>query len=169
MAEKVVDLAAEELPGTYPKSRTETKRLSGGSVGGSSGFAHFVGGKIREGTSLGLTADEAELLAKRYGSNVDCLYGILRRMGEEAEHHGLSKCVFAMIVYAIESEMAATPADFFIRRTGALYFNIHWLQQWKEPVIAYMAERLNWREEEIEKHKQTLEQRIEEATFPLKE
>ncbi|HET7616155.1 MAG TPA: FAD-dependent oxidoreductase [Bacillales bacterium] len=169
MAEKVVDLAAKELAGSYLKSHTEHIHLSGGKVGGSEGFPNFVGGKIREGTTFGLTSGEAEKLADRYGSNVDRLYGILRKMGEEADYFGLSKAVFAMIVYAIEEEMAATPSDFFIRRTGGLYFHIDWVRKWKEPVIEYMAQRLHWPPELKEKHANDLEQRIVEATVPLKE
>lgn len=170
MAERVVDLTAKELEkegaGPYSKCQTKNIRLSGGDVGGSHEFPNFVGGKIREGTTIGLTSDEAEKLASRYGSNVDRLYHIIRTMGEEATHYHLSKAVFAMIVYAIEEEMAATPSDFFIRRSGALFFHIDWVRQWKEPVIEYMAQRLHWTDEEKIKHTKELAQRIEEATVP---
>jgi glycerol-3-phosphate dehydrogenase len=71
-----------------------------------------------------------------------------------------------MIVYAIEEEMAATPSDFFIRRSGALFFHIDWVRKWREPVIDYMAARLHWTDEEKEKHTKGLEQRIQEATVP---
>ncbi|HEX7065477.1 MAG TPA: FAD-dependent oxidoreductase [Bacillales bacterium] len=171
MAKRVVDIAAEELEeegaGLYSKSRTDRIRLSGGKVGGSREFSNFVGGKIREGTTIGLTSDQAEKLAIRYGSNVDRLYDILRIMGEEAPHYGLSKSVFSMIVYAIEEEMAAKPSDFFIRRTGALFFHIDWVHKWKEPVIEYMAQRLHWANDEKQGYIAELEQRIEEATTPL--
>lgn len=171
MAERVVDFTAEELKkegaGSFKKCKTAEIRLSGGDVGGSHEFPNFVGGKIREGTTIGLTSDEAEKLASRYGSNVDRLYDIIRTTGEEAQHFELSKAVFAMIVYAIEDEMTATPSDFFIRRTGALFFHIDWVREWKEPVVEYMAQRLHWSDEEKAKHVSELEQRMEEATIPL--
>ncbi|HEX6922408.1 MAG TPA: glycerol-3-phosphate dehydrogenase C-terminal domain-containing protein, partial [Bacillales bacterium] len=94
-------------------------------------------------------------------------YDILRTMGEEAQHYGLSRAVFAMVVYAIEEEMAATPSDFFIRRTGALFFHIDWVRKWKESVIGYMAQRLHWTEKEKQDYTKELEQRIEDATVPM--
>ncbi|HET7580355.1 MAG TPA: FAD-dependent oxidoreductase [Bacillales bacterium] len=168
MAERIVDLTAKQLQeegaGSYPKCRTADIALSGGEVGGSHDFPNFVGGKIREGTTIGLTSDEAEKLAGRYGSNVDRLFDIIRTAGEEAQHFGLTKAVFAMVVYAIEEEMAATPSDFFIRRTGALFFQIEWVRKWKESVVDYMAQRLHWTDAEKHDHIENLEQRIEEAT-----
>ncbi|HET7521972.1 MAG TPA: FAD-dependent oxidoreductase [Bacillales bacterium] len=171
MAERVVDLTARELEReggrSYSACKTAHIRLSGGGVGGSEQFPNFVGEKIREGTTIGLTSDEAEKLASRYGANVDRLFAIIRTAGEEAQHYGLSKAVFAMIVYAIEEEMAATPSDFFIRRTGALFFDIDWVKRWKAPVMDYMAQRLHWTDEEKTSHEKELEQRITEATVPI--
>lgn len=167
MAERVVDVVANECPGSFPTCPTAHLPLSGGNVGGSREWPNFVGAKIREGTTVGLSSDEAEELANRYGSNVDRLYDILRTMGEQAEHVGLSKTVFAMIAYAIEEEMAVTPADFFIRRTGALYFNIDWVRKWYQPVIRYMAQRLHWTAEEEAAYANEFNQRIEEATVPI--
>lgn len=171
MAERVIDLTAKELEKegarSFRKCRTSEIRLSGGEVGGSHEFPNFVGGKIREGTTIGLSSGEAEKLVSRYGSNVDRLFEIIRTTGEEAQHFELSKGVFAMLVYAIEEEMAATPSDFFIRRTGALFFHIDWVRKWKLPVIDYMAQRLHWTDEEKAAHTSELEQRIEDATIPL--
>jgi hypothetical protein len=38
-------------------------------------------------------------------------------------------------LYSIEHEMAVKPVDFFIRRTGALFFDIAFVQRWKEAAI----------------------------------
>lgn len=169
MAERVVDLTTKELEkegfGSYTKCQTKHIRLSGGDVGDAHEFSNFVVDKIREGMKVGLTSDEAEQLAGRYGSNVDRLYHIIRTMGKEAAHYNLSKAVFAMVVYAIQEEMAVTPSDFFIRRSGALFFHIDWVRQWKKPVIDYMAGRLRWTVNEKANHTKCLEQRIKEATI----
>lgn len=173
MAERVIDFTVHSLVEdghrSYPSSQTKDIRLSGGEVGGSHEFPNFVGGKIQEGTTIGLTSEEAELLAERYGSNVDHLFQVIRTRGEEAHHYGLTKAVFAMIVYAIEEEMTATPSDFFIRRTGALFFRIEWVRKWKQPVIDYMEQRLHWDAEEKQKHIEELEHRMREATTAIEE
>lgn len=173
MAQRVVDQTTEQLKkegyGSYPGCQTKNVQLSGGDVGGSQNFPNFIHEKIREGTTIGLTTDEAEQLANRYGSDVDRLYDIIRTMGEEAAYYHLSKAIFAMIVYGIEEEMTATPTDFFIRRSGALFFHIDRVKKWKEPVIDYMAQRMNWTNERKERHVQELERLIKEATVPVKE
>jgi glycerol-3-phosphate dehydrogenase len=167
MAERVVDVAATEL-GRYPRSATRNVRLSGGDVDGSNGFQLFIKEKIREGTTLGLSKAEAEQLVHRYGSNVNRLFDIIQKTGEEARHYGLSKSVFTMIVYGVEEEMAATPSDFFIRRTGALFFDIDWVEKWKQPVINYMSVRLHWNEEAKAEYEKRLKRQLYEAAVPLK-
>lgn len=171
MAQRVVDLAAEGLKkegaGSYAKCQTKNIRLSGGDIGGSQELPNFISEKIREGTTLGLSADEAEQLANRYGADVDRLYDIIRTIGEESAYYNLPKAIFAMVVYGIEEEMTVTPMDFFIRRSGALFFHIDWVRQWKEAVIDYMAQRLHWSDDMKMKHTQALEQQIKEATTPV--
>lgn len=173
MAERIVNLAAKELQaegaGSYGKCKTKEIHLSGGDVGGSAGFPHFVGKKVREGTTIGLSSAQAEALVRRYGANIDRLYEVIRTMGEEAGYYDLSKAVLAMLVYGIEEEMTATPSDFFIRRSGALLFHIDWIQKWKGPVMQYMAQRLHWTTEEKSAHEENLEQRIREAIVPVEE
>lgn len=173
MAQRVIDQTAKELKeegfGSYPKCHTRDILLSGGDVGGSDAFDTFIQDKVREGTTLGLLADEAEQLVRRYGSNVDRLYDIIRTNGEEAGHYNLTKAIFAMIVYGIEEEMTATPVDFFIRRSGSMFFHINWVKKWKEAVVDCMAHRLHWTDDEKTKHVEKLEQRIQEATTPLQD
>ncbi|MFT9850388.1 glycerol-3-phosphate dehydrogenase/oxidase [Aneurinibacillus sp. REN35] len=170
MAERIIDLVASQLKeegqGSYPGCSTDKIRLSGGDVGGSDNFDAFVQQQVKEGIAVGLSAEDAEQLARRYGSNVNRLYTMIRERRESAASSGLSKAVFASVVYAMEEEMAATPEDYFVRRTGALYFNIDWVTQWKEPVMAYMGRVLNWNEQEITQHRERLEQLIHDATTP---
>lgn len=170
MAERIVDLVASQLKeegqGSYPGCSTDSTRLSGGDVGGSASFESFVKKQVTQGVAAGLSAEEAERLARRYGSNVARIYTIVRERGEEAEKAGLSKGIFASLVYAMEEEMVATPEDYFVRRTGALYFAISQVRQWMVPAIAYMGQTLGWSEQETAKHRERLEQLIHDATVP---
>ena len=171
MAEKVVDLVGkqiqEEVGKRYPSSSTERVVLSGGNVGGSDNYPKFVQEKVREGVNLGLTTEEAEKLVKRYGSNIVHVYEIIRDSATEAKEHGLSLEVFASLVYGIENEMVATPTDFFVRRTGALLFDINWVCKWENKVIKYMAQYLNWSTEEENSYRQELDKHKRDAVFPL--
>ncbi|MFD0695103.1 glycerol-3-phosphate dehydrogenase/oxidase [Paenibacillus sp. GCM10027628] len=173
MAETVVDkiaamLAAEgKAPAALPPSRTRTLPISGGEVGGSAKLAPFLQSKVSQALRLGLTEAEAALLARRYGSNVDAVYELLEQLRDEAAERELPAAVLAALVYAIEREMAVKPADFFIRRTGALFFDIAWAKQWKAPAIAFMAERFGWDEAQTGAYTAELEQLLHDAVNPL--
>ncbi|EPY09133.1 glycerol-3-phosphate dehydrogenase, aerobic, partial [Paenibacillus alvei TS-15] len=69
-------------------------------------------------------------------------------------------------VYAIEEEMTLKPVDFFIRRTGALFFNIQWVRDWKQPVIAYMASAFGWTEEQRNQYAAELDIALHQAVVP---
>lgn len=65
--------------------------------------------------------------------------------------------------YAMAEEMALTPGDFFIRRTGALLFDIAWVRRYREAVIRYMAKSNGWSVETEERYRQELERELREA------
>lgn len=173
MAESVVNqiaamLVAEgKVSAELPPSRTKTLPISGGDVGGSAQLAPFLRSKVSQGLRLGLTEPEALLLAQRYGSNVDAVFELLEQHRGEAERRGLPAAVLAALVYAIEREMVVKPADFFIRRTGALFFDIAWARQWKAAATAFLAERFGWSEAQTAAYAAELEQLLHEAVHPL--
>jgi glycerol-3-phosphate dehydrogenase len=108
-------------------------------------------------------------LARLYGTNVNRVYDIIRTSRDEAKQYGLTKEVFAALVYGIEEEMTTTPVDFFNRRTSAIFFNINWVRTWKEPVLCYMKQRFNWTTEQYNYQKQQVDKEIEFATVPVEE
>lgn len=173
MAETVVDLVVRQLneEGINHFDSCKTKRLpiSGGHVGGSKNFPNFIKQKINEGLKAGLTKEEAEQLAKRYGSNVDHLFRLVKNLGTEAETRKIPAMILAQVEYAITEEMAVTPVDFFVRRTGALMFDIDWVRTWKDPIIDYMSGRLKWDDNKKEQMKEQLEASLHDAVVPVDE
>jgi glycerol-3-phosphate dehydrogenase len=163
MAEKVVNIVAQEL-GVQAGCTTDRIALSGGKVGGSAGFASFVARKTEEGMAAGLSREEAERLVRRYGSNIDRLFAIIRERGQEAKRHQMSLEVFTSLVYALEEEMAVTPVDFLLRRTSSLLFDIAWAKRWKEPILSFMKQYGNWSAEQADAYRRELEQQIRDMT-----
>jgi glycerol-3-phosphate dehydrogenase len=170
MGETVVDLVAKRLGEntkvSFAACKTKHMPISGGEVGGSSGYSPFLNRKANEGTALGLTKEEAYTLAGKYGSNIDHLFQYIREFQMEKPDQSLTPSVYAQVMYAIQYEMAAKPVDFFIRRTGALYFNIKWVQKWKDAVIQLMARELRWHNHEKEEYTQQLEKELADAITP---
>ncbi|PAE22838.1 FAD-dependent oxidoreductase [Bacillus sp. 7894-2] len=148
MAETIVDMLAEkfkqESNRTFSSSITKTLPISGGNVGGSSKFREFIGFQTEKGTSIGLSSEESKHLVNMYGSNVGIIFNMIEADRSEAENYGLPIVLWAKLKYAIEHEMAATPVDFFNRRTGALLFDIETVRNYQRQVISYMADAFEW-------------------------
>jgi glycerol-3-phosphate dehydrogenase len=168
MAEKVVDLIAKELKKetgkSYPGCQTERIAISGGEVGGSQGWRTFLAQKQQQGIDIGLTPEESLRLVKLYGSNVDEVFAWVGRGRQEAQHFGLLPAVYATVMYGIEQESVAKPVDYFIRRTGSMFFDINWVKEWKEPVLTLMKEKLGWSQSQMETYADELEEAIIIAT-----
>lgn len=171
MADKVVSLAAQELEREtshhYPACSTDSIEISGGKFGGSQNLPVYVSETVPVGVRLGLTEEQSQALVHRYGTNVEAVFEILRTRSQETVLAGLPLDVFGTLVYGIESEMVVTPSDFFIRRTGNLYFHIDWVRQFMNPVIHFMENYLVWNEETSQHYRQELEDRLREAVEPL--
>ncbi|MED3645477.1 glycerol-3-phosphate dehydrogenase/oxidase [Halalkalibacterium halodurans] len=166
MAERTVDAVAQGLNVNEPCT-TAAIRLSGGLAEGAQGFPRFLDEASRKGAKLGFDADEVRRLAKLYGSNVDHVLNYAHEGKEEAEHYGLPALLLGQLQYGVEQEMVATPLDFFVRRTGALFFNISLVHQWKEAVLRWMAEEFSWTEEEKTRFQKELEIELKMAVDPL--
>lgn len=157
MAETIVDLVTKRLKEEkgimYSASETKHLPISGGDVGGSANFKAFVKTKTAVGVSKGFTEEEAAKIVHMYGSNAEKVFAYKKESP-------LPAVLNAQLLYAIEEEMAYTPADFFIRRTGALLFDVETVLTYKQPVIDQLAEHFNWSAEEKAAHTAELEAEI---------
>lgn len=171
MAQTAIDLVRDQLMEEYGirYSDSETKRMaiSGGEVGGSKGFKQFKQERMQIGESLGLSQEETNKLIQLYGSNVDTVFNNYKERKQEAKVAGVEPVVFAQLSYALENEMTYKPVDFFIRRTAALFFNIHWVKEHKTSVINYMAKALDYSEQQKQEYTVQLERLLEEAVTPI--
>ncbi|MEX2461091.1 MAG: glycerol-3-phosphate dehydrogenase/oxidase [Paenibacillaceae bacterium] len=169
MAERIVDLVAKALNSSsrsFQSSSTSHIKLSGGEVSGSKHYAQFIADSIRIGIYAGFNEREAELLSRRYGSNVNKVFAYLKEYNSSSSFL-LSKVIYVSLRYAIEEEMVVSPQDYFVRRTGELYFDIQAVHQWKEPVLDFMAQQFGWNESEKEGYHAQLEKLLKDAVMPL--
>ncbi|MBU5241399.1 glycerol-3-phosphate dehydrogenase [Bacillus velezensis] len=173
MAEHIVDLVRDRLKEEggqdFGGCKTKTMPISGGHVGGSKNFESFVEAKTKDGLKIGLPQETAKQLAIRYGSNVENVFSRIEGLKDEAEKRQIPVHILAEAAYSIEEEMAATPADFFVRRTGRLFFDIKWVQTYKTAVIDYMSDRFQWNDETKEKHTEWLNMLLHDAVVPLEQ
>ncbi|MBT2216136.1 glycerol-3-phosphate dehydrogenase/oxidase [Virgibacillus dakarensis] len=172
MAEQAVNTVVKQLKEEegilYSKSDTHDLPISGGEVGGSIGFERFKKRKAEEAKALGIDEETALMVIKKYGANIDTIFELYQSKQDEAKKEAIDPIVFAQLIYALEYELTYKPVDFFIRRTGGLFFDINWVRTHKDNVIAYMAKVLDWTDEQKKAYSNELDDLLHEAVHPEK-
>lgn len=169
MAQTVTDLVAKHLEQdgkSFGPCITKHLPISGGDVGGSKQFKEFQLTITRKGVDAGLTESDALVIVNKYGSNAAFIYQLVKENKQEATTYSLPLLLWAKIRYAIEGEMAVTPVDVLLRRTGLILFDIEEVQTNKNQIVQYMADYFHWSKEEKHKFTEELEREILIATVP---
>ncbi|MEL4024519.1 glycerol-3-phosphate dehydrogenase/oxidase [Lysinibacillus endophyticus] len=162
MAETIVDEIIKKHKFKHAqKSNTKFLPLSGAKGLNSINFHDFVANKAKEGEQLGISYTESKQLVEKYGTNVDDVFHFIRKGNET----NLPNPLYAELLYSIYFEMALTPSDFFIRRTGYLYFDMELVKKYKDEVIEVMSNTIGYSESEKIFYQMQLEQFIDEATI----
>lgn len=168
MAEKIVDRLAAQLQiedgMQFGPCVTKHVPISGGNVGGSARFESFVEDAVKRGRGVGFSKEEAEQLARMYGTNIDTLFHFVDKDFAEAEEYELPITLYAKLLYALQAEMVVTPVDFFLRRISAILFNTQLVIQYKDNVIQYMKDYFNWDDVATHKYKKDLDAVLKQAT-----
>jgi glycerol-3-phosphate dehydrogenase len=168
MAQKVVDVVAKQFLAEYKIAFkpcvTKKLPLSGGDISGTKFFSDFVERKTEQGISLGLSKDESRSLTTFYGTNVDFVYRFI-----QVATGILPPVLFGRLYYAVNFESVSKPVDFFIRRTGKLFFDLPYVEQHKELVVREMAKIFKWNLEEEERNRIQLNKAILESSLQWEE
>ena len=163
MAEDVINRIANDFKKEegiiFGPSETKYLKLSGGEVENSQAFFIYRDSQIKKGIELGLTEEEASHLVNLYGTNVKKVFQYI----QDDIKVNMPKEIYAMLRYGLEEEFVQKPIDFFIRRTGALFFNINWVLAHEESVLRYMEDYFKWSKEEFEQYKQELDDAVYKA------
>ena len=162
MAERVMKLVSDNIRvregKILPPCTTDNIYLSGGKL--NRNFEDFVKDKITEGIKLGFMHNEIIELVYRYGSDVDTIYAIFKKLDSieiQREAGDLPKLIYAQLLYAVDYEMCCTPSDFLVRRTGWLYFNIQLVEKWHARIADVLKKILQWEPDALEKYNNELE------------
>ncbi|WP_301107084.1 glycerol-3-phosphate dehydrogenase/oxidase [Sporosarcina sp.] len=156
---KVVRQLSNETGRKFPRSITKHFPISGGDIGGSSNYKRFIREAVERGQALGFTERESQHLAALYGSNVDKVFAIPYEPATQ-----MPRILYVKLRYAIEQEMTVKPTDFFVRRTGDLFFHIDNVQAGKTDVLNEMAAILQWTENERTQYEEELNEELRKAT-----
>ena len=167
MAEEITDEVADYLKKHHKmhvkKVSTKNEPVSGGNVGGSVGYQNYVDNISRKAPSYGLTLDEGHMLAMKYGSNVEAVYQYAGITNDNNEKYGLPKPLYAEVIYGILHEMVIKPTDFFVRRSGKLYFEIDEVLMYRDGVEKLLQDTLGFDDDIKKEFSEELDAAIEDT------
>ncbi|MFX3635494.1 MAG: glycerol-3-phosphate dehydrogenase/oxidase [Candidatus Pristimantibacillus sp.] len=166
MAEKVVNLVSRQLLNeegrVYPPCTTNREWISGGISQAGESFKDNRKKLIKIGQTLGLSVEQSLDLLSRYGSNTDAIYRYLISVQED-QLPIQDKLLRAEVSYCVNNEMTVTACDFFVRRTGWLYFDRKKTEIVLEFVLLEMRGLLHWNLEEVDRQRELVKEQIKLA------
>lgn len=102
----------------------------------------------------------ADYLVENYGKQADF---ILTGLEKSAGADNSLSLALSELHFTLEHEMVQKPLDFFVRRTGMLYFDMPRLKLVKENILNEFSRYFSWTDEQYQAEWLTLEQALQEA------
>lgn len=169
MAERVVDKVAkkieEEYGGELKDCATDKIPLCGNDFKKYKHVKKYISEVHERLASDGFSKYDAWYLVTNYGKQTESILAEYAKQKDQDHAIGMAK---AELKFAIEHEMVITPMDFFIRRTGRLYFDIESVKKLMEPILEEFQRIYKLDKDTIDTYRKTLEMEIEEhSNFSL--
>jgi glycerol-3-phosphate dehydrogenase len=166
MAHRVIDAVIKTMTSIQAsklkESYTEDIALTTNPMSSSKGVRVYQKKLELKLNKIGIQDDYfAWYLTSNYGKQADV---ILKQMQSFSNENAELRLIRAELWYGIHFEMINSLADFFVRRTGRLYFNISSVSKYKNVVIKDCVLYLNWDEIRIKKEKEVLKTLVKDAT-----
>jgi glycerol-3-phosphate dehydrogenase len=161
MAERIVDLITKKYERRFEKEfdtiKTEKIILSGGTFADFSEVRSYTDAIYNRIAEVDFDEKDAQYLVYNYGKQTDI---ILKKFDEFMNEDQQEKMIKAEVWVSIHYEMACTPTDFFMRRTGRLFFDTHSVFLYKEFVLSEFKNYFSWNQETTEKHQKELDEKL---------
>ena len=165
MAERIVDLIAKKYERRFDTKFEEIKTkeiaLSGGTFDNYQEVESYTDAIQNRIAEVDFDRKDAEYLVHNYGKQTDI---ILQKFDDLMHDNMQEKMIMAEVWFTINYEMTCTPTDFFMRRTGRLFFDAHSVNLYKEYVLELFKTHFSWDEKTTKKHQLELEEKIQLAT-----
>jgi glycerol-3-phosphate dehydrogenase len=173
MAKKLVNILARRKAKKEKKApspcRTQEIKLSGGEFNfepSPENLLAYARKKFARAKPTGIIEEDFNSLFHRYGKNIDRLTEkAVQFFGQTNKTH--EAWLRAEVWYAVHHEMACSLSDFFIRRTGMLYFFVDDIKDCLPVVAEEWAKQLLMDDSQMKKQLAELNDLIDEAKqFP---
>ena len=165
MAERIVDLVAKKYTRRFDKKFDEIKTkeisLSGGTFKSYQEVQSYTDAIYNRIAEVDFNQKDAEYLVHNYGKQTDI---ILQKFDDLMHDNMQEKMLKSEVWFTINHEMTCSPTDFFMRRTGRLFFDIQSVFMYKEFVLNEFKNHFSWDEKTTEKNLRELEENLKIAT-----
>ena len=164
MAERIVDLVAKKMIRRFEVEfdpiQTENIILSGGPFQNYKSVNLYIDQVAKNLKNHGFTKTDAAYLVHNYGKQTDV---IIDKFNELKDEDYLLRLLKAEAWFTIQHEMTCTPTDFFMRRTGRLFFDKPSVDTYKHEILKEFSNYYNWSDAENQKYLKELDSKIEIA------
>lgn len=162
MAERVVDLVAEKYFDDRTLKSCETERIKLAvspflSVAEVKQYEREVEMRIEK---YGFTKQKANYLVETFGKEANTILSHLERMNHAEPEAGL---LLAELSFCLQNEIVCSLTDFFVRRTGLVYFNIELVYRHSKTIALHMQQLLGWPDDQLTKEENELTAVVNDA------
>ncbi len=161
MAERIVDLVDKKYKRRFNKEFEEIKTkdivLSGGTFKNYDEVKSYTDAIQNRIAEVDFNRKDAEYLVHNYGKQTDI---ILQKFDDIMHDNMQEKMINAEVWFAINYEMACSPTDFFMRRTGRLFFDKTSVDLYKDYVTQLFKNQFHWDDNTTEKKIQELDKNL---------
>jgi glycerol-3-phosphate dehydrogenase len=157
MAERVIDLVIKKhfSDMDFRTCRTDQIRLGGHKFGNATDVKKYRDALYPGIRALHYPDHVANYLVENYGMAADAI--LLNAQSDDALKDGPYGLIRAEATHCIEKEMVCTLCDFFIRRTGMIYFDITRVMESKAFVAETFGKVFGWNAQRMQTELQELD------------
>lgn len=162
MAERVVNRIAKKMEEDYDielkECHTDTIPLCGSDFKKYKQVKKYIDQVFNEIKNDGFAKYDAWYLVTTYGKQTEQILGYYRSLKNK---DNALRMLRAELKFGIGHEMVSSPMDFFIRRTGRLYFDIDSIRTYYKSVLGDFQKAFDYHEDEILAFRKKMEEELE--------
>lgn len=162
MAERVVNRIAKKMEEDYtldlPDCSTDKIPLCGSEFKKYKHVKKYIDEVFDRIKEDGFSEYDAWYLVTNYGKQTDIILETYATLRNKDSH---LKMIRAEVQFAIAHEMVLNPLDFFIRRTGRLYFDIDSIRKYMDPIQEEFKKAFGYSKTELQSFSERMDKELE--------
>jgi glycerol-3-phosphate dehydrogenase len=165
MAQRIVDLVTDQMEDEgskdYPSCKTKSIPLTEVPFDNFQDSLEYIDTIAPRLEQYGLKPYHAWYLTTTYGRQADVIIEKIEDFRSQKPEVALAR---AEVWYGVLHEMVSSAEDFFVRRTGRLYFDIQTIPLVREAVMQDLQITLDWDKESMTSEQKNLDELLYDAT-----